>query len=157
MPDPQPFDSSVLSAIDAGASKAELVWARVPLFGWSVADKMWARRARPVREDLIRQLESRPDTGAEWEEDIRPFALTICELAREQMGWPNANFLPADPFSVVFWSYEDGLDLESAMLEIESGFGIKTTEDDLQKWMTTDLEAFVQDIEARKSLIEAFA
>ena len=117
-----PFDRSFLRRIEEGGSRAEGLWKRVPFLGWIVASHLWAKRAGPFRRLLFEQIEARPRTsGAAWGGASR-IAQVVCEVAQTQMGWPSASFVPNDPFAVVFWSYDDGLDARAAMRELEERF-----------------------------------
>ena len=60
------------------------------------------------------------------------------------MGWPNAYFIPDDPASIVFWAHEDGLDVESAVMEIEEHLGIIITDAEVNAWFSQTLGEVVE-------------
>lgn len=87
---------------------------------------LWKRRMGPVREKFMAQLASRPaNTRHLWEPGVRPLAALVCNIAQEEMGWASSNFIPDDPYRVVFWSFDDGLDLEWAMMKISDKTGVE--------------------------------
>jgi hypothetical protein len=50
------------------------------------------------------------------------------------MGWPNDYFIPDDPAGGIFWAHEDGLDLESAVMDIEVYLEIHLEDAEIHTW-----------------------
>lgn len=139
-----PLDAGEIDRV-TGPTDAERFWAKIPLLGVSIASAMWTGRYLPIRRRFFAQLESRPESvlGA-WDDEIQSFASEVCRIAQAEMGWPNARFVPEDPYRVVFWSFDDGLDLECAMQEIAERFGIPDFDvHDVERWLEGDLGTFV--------------
>lgn len=141
-----PLDRGFLKRIDAEASWLERVAPYVPVLGWIVHSHLWTKRVGPIRQRLINQLVSRPRSARRaWEGEARyrTIAQTVCEIAQTEMGWPNDAFIPADPFAVVFWSYDDGLDMEVAIMAIEDQLDLKIPDADVVDFSDKSLGEFV--------------
>jgi len=67
----------------------------------------------------------------------------VCEVAQTEMGWPTDAFVPDDPFAVVFWSYDDGLDMEWALMKIEDQLGFEIPGGDVEALASMKLGEFV--------------
>lgn len=149
-----PLDPRAIERVMARETHAERLWKGIPFLGWMIADGMWQSRNRPVRNEYVQILDARSEAlSAAWGDDpaYRAFARTICEIAREEMGWPNARFIPSDSYQVVFWAFDDGLDLEFAMMEIEDRLDIDIGwEGNAERWYGGDFGAFVREIFAER-------
>jgi hypothetical protein len=141
-----PLDGSFLSRIDADEPWTEKVSKVVPILGWIVLSHLWTKRVGPIRRRLSDQLVSRPPiTRRAWEGDARYRAIAqiVCEVAQTEMGWPTDAFIAQDSFGVVFWSYDDGLDMEWAMIKIEEQLGIKISDAHIAQMIDKTLGEFV--------------
>lgn len=138
----QPLEAQEIKEIDAAATNAEKCWERIPILGWAIADMMWGKRTRPIAEKIERQLKDRSEpVSAVWGESAAGIALPrcICRVAAQEMGWPNDYFIPEDPAKIVFWAHNDGLDVESAVMEIEEHLDIKLEDAEVEAWFNQTL------------------
>ena len=142
-----PLEANEIADIDTSTPKSERFWSYIPILGWTLANIMWGERTRPIVNKIERQLESRsqPDSGL-WGASETKIALAqfVCKVAAEEMGWPNAYFIPDDPAGVVFWAHDDGLDVESAVIEIERHLGIELEDRDVISWFNMTLGEVVE-------------
>jgi hypothetical protein len=145
----QPLTCPELYQLDLNESKAEKFWSKIPLLGWWIASSMWAKRARPVEQEIEKQLLSRPETNpALWGDNPRRVKLGqyISKIVKQEMGWPNDHFIPEDVFEIVFWSHHDALDIDEAILNVEDHLNIKIQENDVQRWVGKTLGELVDDL-----------
>jgi hypothetical protein len=91
---------------------------------------------RSVYKNLCRQLAGRnADCWRAWGDD--PKRLVIAKFVAgkfaEAAEWPNAIFIPADPFELIAWDHNsyaiDDLSLLDALLEIEKHLAIHLTDE----------------------------
>jgi hypothetical protein len=110
-----------------------------------------------MSERFAAQLEARPKSAVdEWgdDPDYRAFAARMCEIVRKEIGWPSSNFVPDDPFRVVFWSYADDLESVEATIEIEDFVGFPIPDPQLERHYRGTFGAFVAELYALKNLAE---
>ncbi len=83
-------------------------------------------------KNLLRQMERRaspPDEIWGKDKDFRVFAKNIARLICEEMDWPNANFIPEDPFHLVVCNVHydgdhfDGMEIESVCDGLSDNIG----------------------------------
>ena len=151
-----PLDGSFLRRIDSEEPWTEKVSKYVPILGWIVQSHLWTKRVGPIRRRLCNQLISRPRSIRRfWEGDAMflTIAQTVCEVAQTEMGWPCASFVPEDPFEVVFWSYEDGLDAVAALIELEDHFGCALPDEVAEYFVERTLGEFVAYLAERSSAL----
>jgi len=91
---------------------------------------------RSVYKNLCQQLASRnADCWSLWGDDLKRLAVAkfVTKKLAEAASWPNAIFIPADPFELVAWDHNscvvDDLSLTSALLEVERQFAIHLTDE----------------------------
>lgn len=152
----QPLEAKEIADIDASATKVERLWKRVPVLGWTIAGMMWVERTRPIVKKIEGQLKARPKPdNAIWGDNAAKVALahSVCKIAAEEMGWPNDHFVPDDPAGVVFWAHEDGLDVESAVLEIEQGLGIRLKDAEVEAWFYQTLGEVIESLWVRQQAV----
>lgn len=84
----------------------------VPLLGWVIAAVLGARRRRPRREFIARQIARRHPTTAAWGDDPRrrAVALAVCDTIRVVFDWPNSHFVPDDRLDLLMWEVSDRFD-----------------------------------------------
>ena len=152
----QPLEAKEIADIDSSATKAESLWKRVPILGWTIADMMWVERTRPIVNKIEDQLKARPKPdNAIWGDNAAKVALAhfVCKIAAEEMGWPNDHLIPDDPAGVVFWAHEDGLDVESAVLEIEQRLSIKLEDAEVEAWFCQTLGEVIESLWVRQQTV----
>ena len=152
----QPLEAPEIARIDSSVTKAERFWGHIPILGWALSNTMWGERTWPIVEKIERQLKSRsePESGL-WGESAAKIALAryVCKVAAEEMGWPNDYFIPDDPVGVVFWAHEDGLDVESAVMEIEEHLGITLDDAEVETWFNQTLGEVVESLWVRQQAV----
>jgi len=157
----KPLDANEIANIDASTTRAERIWALIPLLGWAIAGSLWDKRTRPIVVSIETQLKDRegPESSVWGEETTRrEVALIVCRVVWKELGWPNDHFIPEDPAAVVFWAHKDGLDVESAVMQLEDELGIRIGEAEVENWFHLSLDDVVQFLWARRqAVIEAKA
>jgi hypothetical protein len=87
---------------------------------------------------LVDQLKARETTPPEvWGPDPkrRELAVAISEIVRDEIQWPNANFVPDDPFSLVLFNVYwdgctcDGMEIETIAMRMEDLIGHEIDDD----------------------------
>lgn len=152
----QPLEAKEIAAIDSSATTAERLWKYIPILGWIIGSVMWSKRTRPIVKKIEGQLKARPEPDdALWGGNAAKINLarSVCKIAAEEMGWPNDYFIPDDPAGVVFWAHEDGLDVESAVLEIEQCMEIKLEVAEVEAWFYQTLGEVVEFLWARQQTV----
>ena len=142
-----PLEAKEIAKIDSSATKAEMFWRYIPFLGWMLASGMWSERTRPIVEKIEHQLKNRSEPeGRLWGASAAKEALAhfVCKVAAKAMGWPNPYFIPEDPAGVVFWAHQDGLDVESAVMEIEEHLGIELEDEEIEAWFNQTLGEVVE-------------
>ena len=85
-------------------------------------------QARAYRA-VVRQLKLRPNWCFElWDgysEVERHLSKTIARIAQVGLGWPNAHFIPADPFEIIVWDRYGDLATSGLLTEIEAEAGLR--------------------------------
>jgi hypothetical protein len=148
-----PLQAAGIAQIDAQETRAEKFWMRIPILGWAIADSLWRERAWPIVEQVEKQLTSRPQPEpAIWGNDPRraQIGLFLSRIAKEEMGWPNDHFVPADPVEVVFWAHEDGLDFKMVLIRIEEELDVKIRDAEVIGWSGKTLADVVDDLLAKQ-------
>ena len=143
-----PLDASEIDQIDANASAVEKAGMYVPFLGWMVSQALWRARTSPIHKKLMQQLLDRQDTHEAWGEDsaFRQFAQKVCEIAKQEFGWPNARFVPWDPSRAVFWAYRDGLDFDCFVTEVEIYFKISFTDEEAENMLDGNLQVVIENL-----------
>lgn len=148
-----PLEATEINQIEARETKSEKFWKRIPLLGWAIASSLWANRTSPIVQAVVEQLISRPKPEPSiWGNDTRRVQIGLClsRVAKEEMGWPNDHFVPADPVRVVFWAHEDGLDFEVALLTIEEELDVKLNDAEVNDWFVKTLGDVVDELMAKQ-------
>ena len=152
----QPLEAKEIADIDSSATKAEQFWRCIPILGWIIASTMWGERTRHIVRKIESQLKARfePDSAL-WGNSSAKIALArfVCKIAAEEMGWPNDYFIPDDPAGVVFWAHEDGLDVESAVMEIEEHLGIQLEDTEVEAWFHQTLGDVIEFLWVRQQAV----
>ena len=152
----KPLDATEIANIDAATTRAERIWALIPLLGWAIAGSLWDKRTHPIVVSIESQLKERqgPESRV-WGEDAsrREVALIVCRVASKELGWPNDHFIPEDPAAVVFWAHKDGLDVESAVMHLEDELGIRIGDAEVENWFHLSLDEVVQFLWARRQVV----
>lgn len=120
---PQPLSAD--RAFLKSRSFIEYVLFLIPILGWIAASMLEQRRTLKGLAGAGQEMESRDSTCIElWKGDAdkRAFIEFVNGLVRDGLGWPNAYFIPADPFWVIF-ADDDGV-LLNILQDIEERFGI---------------------------------
>ena len=96
----------------------------VPVLGWIVASELEQRRNLPLLTDIGKQLQLRSKTDPEiWGDSVRrEFALFVASCIKDELNWPNDNFVPDDCFGVLFLN-DDGAGA-TVLAAIESYLGL---------------------------------
>ncbi len=144
-----PLFAPGLDELEAGVGRLERVARSFPILGWWVAWNAWQRRTAPIVSDVSAQLSARSPTDPEvWGPDPRrqELAFWLCVVAKQEMAWPNDHFIPTDPARIIFWSHEDGLDFDCALLEIHHRFGLKIPRGEANSWFRGTFGDVVDDI-----------
>jgi len=107
-------------------SQAERILMRIPILGWAFGSALEQDRFRPMVREIERQLLARPDTTSFWgaPSPRQQAGQRLRPIFADEFGWPNDHFLPEDPFGIVFWAHQDGLDDVSAIQKIEKTFNV---------------------------------
>ena len=120
---------------ESRGSLVERVGLWIPLLGWCVGKLAWDVRVSPFVKQIKEQLEHRDQfPAAAWGQDecrLR-FAYWLCVTVKEEIGWPNHHFHPEDPVRIAFWAYDDGLDINFLLEEIEDETGSTITKEDCE-------------------------
>ena len=152
----QPLEAKEIADIDSSATQAERLWKRVPVLGWVIAGMMWSKRTHPIVKKIEGQLKARPQPDtAIWGNNAAKVVLahSVCKVVAEEMGWPNSYFIPDDPAGVVFWAHEDGLDVESAVLEIEQCLEIRLEDAEVEAWFSQTLGEVIESLWVRQQTV----
>ena len=107
-------------------------------------DKFWWQYG-PVREHVERALAARAPT---WKSanDIHSI---VCVLANKECDWEQPHFELDDDLRIAFWSYYDGLDTESAFIELEDEYGISFPSEEIAEAMNGTVGELIHRIEAK--------
>ena len=141
----QPLKTDFFDSIDLNQGKVERLMNYIPFLGWMISAGLWKRRNRPLYDEINRALEARPflNTSIWGDERHQEIAQFVCSAIKDQIGWPNDRFIPADPFRVVMWSFYDGLEMVEIIMDIEDKYLIKLGDQVLEPMWKQDLAAFV--------------
>lgn len=143
------LEAAEIAQIDAQETRAEKFWYWIPFLGWAYANLLWHKRTSPIVEHIETQLARRPrPEPLSWGSNPRRVQIGLClsRVAKEEMGWPNDHFIPADPVNVVFWAHNDGLDFESAVMLIEAELDVEMSEAEITGWFDKTLADVVDEL-----------
>lgn len=117
-------------------SSAERILLWIPFLGWPFAASLQDERFRPLVRCIEQQLLGRPDTSELWPTDPlrQKLSSALRRLIKEEFGWPNDHFIPADPFGIALWAHQDGLDDVSAVRRIEQEFGYQMPDSEWERF-----------------------
>ena len=133
-----PLSCSELYEMDSHKSKAEKFWEHIPILGWWIAGSIWYTRAQAIERKIEAQLTARPKPSPDiWGGNPRRVALGqyISTVAQEEIGWSCNHFSPDDSFEIVFWSHNDALDIDMALLDLQEHLGVKIEQTDVESWL----------------------
>jgi len=95
-------------------SQRERFWSKIPIVGLLVEAPLSGRRFEESGEMIRSQLVTR---GGDFNPTVwggtsrrQELARHVCQSLAKAIGWPHANFLPEDPFVMLCWPHQDGLD-----------------------------------------------
>jgi hypothetical protein len=112
--------------------------------------------AHRIERHIARELKrrSKSECISAWEGDPQVLAIRdrLSAIIRDYLGWPNDNFIPADPCRLLLWTTVGLEDVEVALL-LEDDFGLpKTVADRIWELTFGELVQAVCDAQAGTSV-----
>ena len=98
----------------------------IPIVGQLLAYRMEQHRLRQIAGRFRAQVRQRPPTDPKaWGDDPKrqQFAAFLADVIRDAGGWPNDHFIPSDPFSILCWEHNTGMEYILVQLAVEEKIG----------------------------------
>ena len=142
---------TIFDQAELAEGKLEKVMSYIPFLGWAVSSGLWRRRHRPIQESITQNLAGRPFINRSiWgDAERQEIAAFVCTAIKEQIGWPNDRYLPADAVGVLMWSFQDCLESVEIVMQIEDRFGFKLPDEEFELIFRLDMSEFVDLISTR--------
>ena len=114
---------------------------------------LWEPRFRAVRKHVEEQLVARGEVSPDvCGPDPRRRAMVIEVLGYVPRSWPSQNFVPDDPLSIVFGVHTDcAISLKAISDVVESRFGGRPTQGQVEQFLKVSLGKFVDDLLAHEA------